>query len=137
LAGKGAAGGKLNSSSRGERGSGPGDYGYHEVVERGRVVRGYGAAGGKLDGLMRRSGETRLATRPRVICSKSSMRQPQSSLRVVRGMDSVQTNWMDTRSEDAAEDVTVPGREGRLPLESDGGIRSLKVRVRLWPYLLP
>jgi len=69
------------------------------------------------------------------ISSSSSIRQ--RPLRLERGTDSMRTIRADARSEEAAEateDVTVPGREGRLALESDGGSRSLKVRVPLWRY---
>jgi hypothetical protein len=47
-------------------------------------------------------------------------------------MDSRRTLRVDARSVDEVDDVTVPGREGRLPLEVEGGSRSLNVRVLLW-----
>jgi hypothetical protein len=53
-------------------------------------------------------------------------------LRLERGTESMRTIRADARSEDAdKDDVTVPGREGRLPLEVEGGSRSLNVRVLL------
>jgi hypothetical protein len=68
--------------------------------------------------------------------SSSSSRRAQS-LRLLRGAESIRTCRADARSEEADEDVTVPGmegREGRLLLESDGVMRIRNVRVLLWRY---